>query len=137
MPEKVKLAILDKDLKARVFRRFPLTSDGGKIDVISAGKGYFMPKFDNDSYIEFPYRNPLTFWKRSWTRVYVAIRGADKCINFKTEEVSGPDPKQAVDATSSSLIKNFGKEEKGVPWYIWVLFLILIGIALKVFGVIV
>lgn len=137
MPEKVKLAILDKDLKARTFKKFSLTSDGAKIDVVSAGKGYFMPKFDNDSFIEFPYRNPLTPWKHSWARVYVAVRGSDACINFRTAHVPMPDPEQVANATEAGLIKNFGKEEKGIPWYIWFIFLLLLGIALKVFGVIV
>lgn len=118
LPEKVKLAILDKDLKARTFKKFPITSDGTKIDVVNAGKGYFMPKFDNDSFIELPYRHPLSFWKQSWARVYVAVRGADACINFKTGEVPDYDPKQIVKAARAEVIKNYGKGKLEIPWYL-------------------
>lgn len=135
LPDKVTLAILDKDLKARTFRKFPLTSDGTKIDVVNAGKGYFMPRIDNDSFIELPSRSMIPPFKRKWDRIYVAIRGAKACINFRTEEVYGPDPQQVVDAAKSELITNFGKEKQDTPMLVYfnlvlnvLIFLILIGV---------
>lgn len=136
-PEKVLLAILDRDLKARTYAKFPLSSEGTKVDVVNAGKGYFMPKIDNDSFIEFPYRSPLTPWKISWRRVYVAVRGSASCINFRTEEVKGPDPQQVIDAARSELVKNFGKEKIETPLITYIILIAIILVALKVFGVIV
>lgn len=133
MPEKVLLAILDKDLKARTFKKFPLSSEGTKIDVISAGKGYFMPKIDNDSFIELPRPRYLG---GGWNRVYVAVRGANKCYNFRTGEVSGPDPQQVIEAAKSELIKNFGKEKLETPLLLYIVLAINIFILLKVLGVI-
>lgn len=134
--EKVLLAILDKDLKARTFKKFPLSSEGSKIDVVNAGKGYFMPKIDNDSFIELPYRSLLTPWKLSWRRFYVAVRGSDACINFKTGEVNGPDPHQVIEAAKSELIKNFGKEKQDTPTLLYIVLGVTILTLLKVLGVI-
>lgn len=133
MSEEVFLAILDKDLKARTFKKFPLSSEGTKIDVVNAGKGYFMPKIDNDSYIEFPRPKYLG---GGWKRVYVAVRGADSCINFRTGEVNGPDPQQVIDAAKSEIIKNFGKAEKDTPVVLWIILGVCVLILLKVLGVI-
>lgn len=137
--EKVRLAILDKDLKARTFKKFPLSSDGTKIDVVRAGSGYFMPKIDNDSFVEFPYRTLLSFppFKRQFMRVYFATRGADACINFRTGEVPGPDPQQVLDAAKTELVKNFGKEKQEVPLPLYIILVLVLLMFLKLFGVIV
>ena len=78
--EKVELAIIDTDLKARTFKKFPVSSDGRKIDVISGGKGYFMPQFDNDSFIELP--RPW-YLGGGWKRIHIAVRGAKACFRFR------------------------------------------------------
>lgn len=131
MPEKVKLAILDKDLKARTFQKFPLNSDGTKIDVVNSGKGYFMPKIDNDSFIELPRSK---FLGGGWDRVYVAVRGAKSCFNFRTGESNGPDPQQVIDAAKAEMIKNFGTDKQETPIWTYVIIGLLILIFLKQFG---
>ena len=59
MTKKVKLAIFDKDLKARTVKEYPISDNGEQIKVVSGGEGHFMPKFDNDSFIEL---TPLVSW---------------------------------------------------------------------------
>ena len=70
MVEKVKLAIIDKDLKARIFKKYPLTDDGAKIKVVESGKGMFKPEIDTASYIELPARSIFPPWRRTWNRIY-------------------------------------------------------------------
>lgn len=137
MTKKVQLAILDRDLKARTFQQFPLNSDGTKIDVVNSGKGYFMPKIDNDSFIELPYRSLIPPFKTKFNRIYIAPRGADSCVNFRTKEVKGPDPEQVIEAARAEMVRNFGKQKQDIPLIFYIMLLVLIGVALKVFGVIV
>ena len=137
MTKKVKLAIIDKDLKARVFKNFPLTEDGTKIKVTESGKGYFMPEIDTDSYLELPSRSILPPWRRKWHRIYFAIKGTKKCIDFKTGTILEPDPKLVLDAAGTTMLMNLGKEKKETDPLVYVTLAVLIGIALKVFGVIV
>lgn len=138
MANKVRVAVFDAGQRA-IIKKCEITDDGSKIRVKSGGKAHFMPEFDNTSYLEF---------KRPWylgggtKKLYFVRRMASKCVNFQVQkneavDISMPDPKQVMDATDSNLIKNFSKEDNVTPWYIWVLLLILLGIALKVFGVIV
>ncbi len=133
MTQKVRVAIFDGNLRAEI-KKYELTDDGNQIRILKGGKKHFYPDFNESSYLDIKKRRLLG---GGYTRIYFVRRNASKCVDFKTESVGSVDPKQVIDAASSELIKNFGKEEKGVPWYIWVLFLILIGIALRVFGVIV
>lgn len=137
MTDKVKLAIIDKDLRARVFKNFPLTEDGSKIKIVESGKGYFKPAIDTDSYIELPSRSILPPWKRKWNRIYFVNKGAPKCINFRTEKVLDPDPAEVLKAAGTTMLMNLGKEEKQLDTLFYIILFVVIGIALKVFGVIV
>ena len=137
MTKKVKLAIIDKDLKARTFKMYPLTEDGAKIKVVESGKGMFKPEIDTDSYIELPSRSILPPWRRKWHRIYFVNKGATKCINFKTETILDPDPSLVLEAASTTMLMNLGKEKKETDPLVYVTLAVLIGIALKVFGVIV
>jgi hypothetical protein len=130
--EKVNVAVFDANLRAEI-KKYELTDDGSKIRILKGGKKHFYPEFNESSYLDIKRSRLLG---GGYKRLYVVRRNASKCIDFKTEIVSGVDPKQIIEATESELIKNFGKEEKGVPWYIWMLFVIVLGIALKVFGMI-
>lgn len=134
MGKEVKLAIIDNDLKARTVENYPVSDDGTKIRVVSGGEGHFMPSFDNHSFIEFPrprYRGG------GWNRIYFVKKGAKKCIDFKTELVTGPDLEQMKKAVAGSLLDKMGKQEPPFPtWVIYLILLFSLGTLLKVFGVI-
>ena len=137
MTKKVKLAIIDKDLRARIFKSFPLTDDGAKIKVVPSGKGFFTPEIDNDSYIELPSRSLLPPWRIKWNRIYFVNKGVTKCINFKTETVLEPDPTLVLKAAGTTMLMNLGKEKADTAFIFYIILLVVIGIALKVFGVVV
>ena len=135
MTKKVKLAIFDNDLKARTVDKFPVSDSGNQIRVKSGGEAHFMPLFDNDSFIDFP--RPW-YLGGGWNRIYFVKKGSEKCVNFSTEEVSGPDPEQVKKSVGSTLLDQLGKEKPPFPtWMIYIILLLAIGTALKVFGVIV
>ena len=136
MTKKVKLAVFDKDLKARIYRKFHVTDDGAKIQVKRGGKANFNPEFDNDSFIEFPKRSLLRPWITNWQRVYFVANGAKKCVNFKTETVLEPDPSLVMKAASTQMLNNLGKEKAETPMLSYITLGILIVLALKLFGVI-
>ena len=138
MTKKVKLAIFDKDLKARTVKLFPVSDSGEQVKVKSGGEAHFMPYFGNESFIEFPYRALSSPWRISWDRIYFVKKGAKQCVDFKTEIVYGPDPEDMKKAVSSSLLDKLGKDEPAFPsWIIYAILVVSIGVALKVFGVIV
>ena len=137
MTKKVKLAIIDKDLRARTFKEFPLSEDGAKIKVKSGGDAHFMPSLDTDSYIELPSRSIFPPWRIKWNRLYFVNKGATKCINFKTETILEPDPTTVLKAAGTEMLMNLGKEKKETDFIIYIILAAVIGIALKVFGVIV
>ena len=137
MSKKVKLAIFDSDLKARTVKKYPVTDDGSKIRVVSGGENHFMPSFDNDSFIEFPRRSLLPPFGIKWDRVYFARKKAKKCVNFKTGEVPGPDPELVKKAAGMTMLTELGKDKTDIHPLFYIMLLILLGIALKVFGVIV
>jgi len=83
MTKKLKLAIFDRDLKAREFKHFDVTDDGSKIRVRTGGKRNFNPTFDNDSFIEFPRRSLVPPFNITWDRVYFARNGAKACVRFR------------------------------------------------------
>ena len=133
MTKKVKLAIIDSDLKARTMGHYPVSDDGTKIRVVSGGEGHFMPKFDNDSFIEFP----RSRWRGGgWDRIYVVVKNATACINFKTEHVAIPDLEQLKESVGATLLNRVGEKKEAFPaWRIYLILLTVIGIAGKVFGV--
>ncbi|GAH42662.1 unnamed protein product [marine sediment metagenome] len=137
MTNKVKLAIFDKDQKARTVKHYPVSDNGDQIKVKSGGEGHFMPHFGNESFIEFPYRALSSPWKISWDRIYFVKKGGKKCVDFKSGIVYGPNPEDMKKAVSASLLDKLGKDEPPFPaWIIYLILLAVIGIAAKVFGVI-
>ena len=130
MTKKVKLAIFDKDLKARTVGSFPITKDGSRISVRKGGKRNFNPTFDNESYIDFPKRFG------GWKRIYFVSNGAKACVNFATELVPGPDPDLVIEAAESTILQNIGKDKEETPLIQYIMLVFLLGILLKVFGVI-
>lgn len=136
MTKKVKLAVYDKDLKARIYKNFHVTDDGAKIQVRRGGKANFNPEFDNDSFIEFPKRSLLRPWRIGWNRVYFAPNGAKACVNFRTKTVLEPDPSLVLKAAGTEMLRNLGKEKAETPMLTYIMLGILIFIAMKLFGVI-
>ena len=134
MTKKVKLAVFDKDLKIRRFDKFPISKSGDKIVVKKGGKSNFKPSFDNESYLEFP--QPW-YLGGGWKRIYFVRNSAKECVNFKTETIGGPDPDLVIEAAESAILQNIGKDKEEIPFIIYIILLAVIGIALKVFGVIV
>jgi len=130
------LAVYDKDLKARIYKKFPVTDDGSKIQVKRGGKANFNPAIDNDSFIEFPKRSLLRPWAISWQRVYFAPNGAKKCVNFQTKTVLDPDPSLVLKAAGTQMLNNLGKEKIETPILTYIMLFLLIVAVLKLFGVI-
>lgn len=134
---KVHLGIIDKDLKIRTLKKYPLSANGQQIHVVSGGEGHFMPIISNTSYLEFPYRAITSPWKTSYKRLYFAMNKAKKCVDFESGEVSLPSPEQLKKALGAAALDKLGKQEP--PFPTWIIYLILLGvlaIAGKVFGVI-
>jgi len=132
MKRKLKLAIFDIDGKATL-GSYPVSDSGDRIRVKKGGESHFMPQFDHTSFIEFP---------RPWykgggsQRIYFARKGAKKCVNFKTEAISGPDPELVKIAAGSTMLKDLGKEKQEMTWQTWLQLALTIVILLYVMGVI-
>jgi len=122
-------------LKARIYKKFPISKDGSKIIVRVGGKRNFNPIFDNESYIEFPKRSLLMPWQTNWNRVYFVRNGASKCVNFKTETVFEPDPTLVFEAAENKILKNIGSEKVETPILIYIILVLCVITLLKVFGV--
>lgn len=136
MTKKVKLAIIDNDGRARTVKKYPISEDGTKIRVVSGGEGHFMPSFDNNSFVEFPKK--FLMFNLGWNRVYMVKKRASACINLDTGKVSGPDPEKLKEAVGSTMLNQLGQDKPPFPtWMIYIILLLAIGTALKVFGVIV
>jgi hypothetical protein len=135
MARKVKLAIFDNDLVATV-KDYEVSKDGTKINVVSGGEGHFMPSFDNESYLDLPYRSILSLWKISHYRLHFVKKKGKKCVNFKTEEVFNPDPEQLKEAIGATLLGKLNEEKTETPIIWYIILLVLLAIAGNVFGVI-
>ena len=136
LARKVKLAIFDNDLKATI-GKYELSEDGIKIRVQSGGEAHWMPFFDNDSYIEMP--KP---WYKGgkWERLYFVKKKAKKCVNFQTDPptVYGPDEEQIKKAVAATIVHKLGESEPPFPiWMFYLMLLLVLGIAARVFGVLV
>lgn len=136
MKSKVRLAIFDKDLKARTYKKFPVSDDGDQIQVKSGGSGHWMPEFDNNSFIELPYRSIFSPWRRSWRRIYFVRKGAKACVDFKTPTTPGPDPDLVKDAAGKVIVDRLGKSKQEAAWWQWALLALNFIILLKVLGMI-
>lgn len=133
MTQKVKLAVFDDTLKAKV-KKYPISSTGKQIEVSSGGGAHWMPYFDSASYLIMPKK--FLFITYGKERIYFVKKHAANCINFQTEEVFGFDPQLVLDAAGSVMINRLGKDDKTVPSWVYIIILILLAIAGKVFGVI-
>jgi hypothetical protein len=135
---KVHLAIIDSDLKIRSIKRYPLSANGRQITVISGGEGHFMPLITNTSYLDFPsWKRFYLFGVRTHKRIYFAMNKAKKCVDFESGDVSLPSPEELKKAIGATMLGKLGKPEASFPlWMIYIILLCVLGITLKVFGVI-
>lgn len=136
--DKVQVAIFDNDNKIRTLKKYEVSEDGTKIRIVSGGEGHFMPVMNSTSFLEFPSRKRyLVAGPRSWDRIYFVKNKGKRCVDFSTEEVFGPSPEESKKAIGASLLEQIGERPPPFPiWLIYLILLILIGIAGKVFGVI-
>jgi len=111
MARKVTLAIFDNDLRIKQ-GKYELSKDGTKIIVKSGGEAHWAPSFDNDSFLEFPYRALTSPWKLSYRRIYFVKKKGSECVNFTTGKVTGPSEEQLKEAIGAIAFKNLGKEDK-------------------------
>lgn len=131
MTTKVKVALFDKDLKVTV-KKYPLTSDGQKIEIEQGGKGHFKPRIDHQSYLDFP----RSRWRGGgYERVYFAMKWSKRCIDFATPEMHGPDPDVVMDAARAKILRNKAEEAQSIHWSVWLTIFLLVLVFLKVFGV--
>lgn len=133
MEKKVKVALFDKDLKVEV-KKYPLTSDGSRIDITQGGKGHFKPAIASTTHLDIP-RPKIRGGGHE--RVYFVMKWAKKCVDFKTGEVEGPDPDQVMQAARAQILKSKAEEAQSVHWSVWLTIGMLVLIFLKVFGVLV
>jgi hypothetical protein len=135
MTRKVKVALFDKDLRVE-FKKFPLTSDGLKIDITQGGKAHFKPKIGPTHSLDIPKRKKyLFFGEWVYEPTYFAMKWSKKVIDFKTPEVTGPDPAEVMRAAGNKILESKGKQKTEVPIIMYFIVLILLAIAVKIFGV--
>lgn len=134
---KLNLAVIDADLKIRTLKKYPLSANGRHIAVVTGGENHFMPKITNTSYLEFPTgKKYLFFGERNYKKIYFVMNKAKNCIDFKSGDVSLPSPEELKKAISATMLNKLGKpEESFPPWIIYLILFFVLGIALKVFGV--
>lgn len=114
--KKVKVVIFGRHLQVEV-GKYELSSKESKIKIRTGGKRNFNPSFNETSHLVYP-----KLFGRS-ERVYFVRNGAEACIDFKSKhpEIKGPDQQQVVEAAEAEIIRNFGKESKDTPWYVYVM----------------
>ena len=133
MTKKVKVAVFDGDQKVRKLGKFPLTDDGSKIRVHKGGKRHFYPKFGPNSFLEYPHSR---FLGGGFERIYFVRNHASECVNFETEAVSGPDPKQVKDAAEAVVLTKFGTDKQVTSLREYIQTGLVFLVFLKVMGVI-
>jgi len=124
--ENVFLAIIDKDLKIRTLKKYPLSKNGQQIHVVSGGEGHFMPQISNTSYLEVPLgaKKFILFGVRAFRRVYFAMNKATKCIDFASGDVALPSPEELKKAIGSTMLGQIGKDKVEVTWRDWAILIL-------------
>lgn len=123
--EKIKVGIFDNDFKLRTIKNYEVSDDGTQIRIVSGGEGHWMPKFDNNSFLEFPsWKKYLIFGARSWKRLYFVKRKGEKCVDFHTGVTSGPSPEESKKAIGTTLLGKIGQDKLEIPLYISVILIL-------------
>lgn len=116
---KVNLAIIDKDLKIRTLKKYPLSANGRQITIKSGGEAHFMPEISNTSYLEFPHRAITSPWKVSFKRIYFVMNMAKKCVDFASGDVSLPSVEEMKKALGSTMLGQIGVDSPDLTWWNW------------------
>ena len=124
MTEKIKLFIIDKDLRVRESGNFEV-GDADKIKYKSGGTENWNPQISETTYLEKKgWKQWLLFGERNWIREYYTIRKGEKCIDFKTGDIPTPNPESLKKANLSLLAKDIGKDSNPpTPWQMWAAFI--------------
>jgi len=124
MTEKIKLFIIDKDLRVRESGNFEV-GDADKIKYKSGGTENWNPQISETTYLEKKgWKKWLLFGERNWIREYYTIRKGEKCIDFKTGDIPTPNPESLKKANLSLLAKDIGKDSNPpTPWQMWAAFI--------------
>jgi hypothetical protein len=134
---KVNLAIIDTDLTIRTLEKYPLSTNGRQIHVISGGENHFMPVISSTSYLEFPSRKKyFLFGSRMYKKIYFAMNKAKKCVDFNSGEVGMPSPEQLKVAIAATMLAKIGKEKQDITWISYVTLAITILLLLISMGVV-
>jgi len=125
MTEKIKLFIIDKDLRVRESGYFEV-GDADKVRYKSGGTENWNPVIGETTYIEKKgWKKWLLFGERNWIREYYTLRKGEKCIDFKTTDVPTPNPEKLKLANASLLAKDIGKDSNpNIPWQMWAAFIL-------------
>ena len=124
MTEKIKLFIIDKDLRVRESGNFEV-GDADKIKYKSGGTENWNPVIGETTYVEKKgWKKWILFGQRNWVREYYTIRKGEKCIDFKTEDIPTPNPEALKKANLSLMAKDIGKDSNpNIPWQMWATFI--------------
>lgn len=114
--KKVKVVIFGRNLQTEV-GKYEVSSKASKIKIRKGGKRNFNPSFTETSHLMMP----LPFGRKE--QVYFVRNGSTECVDFKTKdpEIKGADQSQVLEAAEAEIIRNFGKESKDTPWYVYVM----------------
>ena len=136
---KVKTAVFGKDLFVDI-KNYPLSKAGNKISIVESGAGYFMPEIGPNHFLYWPTRRKYIFFgKWVYEPIFFALKRGKKCIDFslKNPEAYGPDIEAIDAAIGNNLAGQIGADiNKGTPWYVWVILVVLLLILGMVSGVI-
>lgn len=125
---KVKVAFVDKDLRVRKVKSFPLTDDGERIQIHpKGGKGNENPVFTNTSSLGFQRRSPIPPFRRYFENVYFMRTGATSCFDFANATVTIPDldRDRIKESMGAILLNEIGKPKEQFPtWLIWMIAII-------------
>ena len=124
MTEKIKLFIIDKDLRIRESGNFEV-GDADKVKYKSGGTENWNPVIGETTYIEKKgWKKYLLFGQRNWIREYYTIRKGEKCIDFRTADVPTPNPETLKRANAGLLARDIGKDsDPNIPWQMWATFI--------------
>jgi len=124
MTEKIKLFIIDKDLRIRESGNYEV-GDADKIRYKSGGTENWNPVIGETTYIEKKgWRKWLLFGQRNWIREYYTLRKGEKCIDFKTGDIPTPSPEKLKLANAGLLARDIGKDSNpNIPWQMWATFI--------------
>ena len=120
MTEKIKLFIIDKDLRIRESGKYEV-GDADKIKYKSGGTGNWNPLIGETTYVEKKgWKKWLLFGERNWIREYYILKKGEKCIDFKTGDIPTPDPEALKRANAGLLARDIGKDsDPNIPWQMW------------------